>query len=333
MIELMGYAALSFALTGAYRWLALHYRWLDHPNHRSSHTVITPRGAGLVFALIILSATTWRLLHERAIFFAFMIGLAVALAGWMDDVRGTSARFRFVIYIASSAIAVALILIARADPTSSVELTILYGAITALGIAWLINLYNFMDGINGLAAFEAIFVLLGINFLAHNTPYGQTFSQIHFYSCAALSGFLLWNFPTGKVFMGDAGSAFLGFFLGILMLLSLELQGPTLTTWFILLAVFIVDTGYTLLTRIATGQTFFAAHRLHAYQLLTDRIGGGHFTPTTLLMIVNVCWLLPLAWLVHTHSVSQNGGLALAYLPLLMACYYLKAGIPRHGGV
>lgn len=341
MIELLGYGALlgyamvSLLLVGLYRWLALHYRWLDHPNQRSSHKAITPRGAGIIFGLLIVGAAAWLLRHQRApLLLSLLLSLAILLTGWVDDIRGMATRTRFALYFFFAAIAIGVIL---GIPINASQLdliiALIYCLIATLGLTWLINLYNFMDGINGLAALEAIFVLLGVNLLAQTTPYGQTFGEIHLFSCAVLAGFLAWNFPAGKVFMGDAGSAFLGFFLGVLMLWSMRIHGPSLAIWFILLAAFITDTGYTLFVRFITRQPWYSAHRLHAYQRLTDRLKSSHPHTTLAIMIFNVCWLLPMAWLVHTHLISQAWGLTFAYAPLLTVCYWLKAGIPRRGEV
>lgn len=329
-------AALSTLLVGLYRWLALRYRWLDTPNHRSSHAAITPRGAGLIFALLIVGATAVLLHSQRAFFYPLAIGLVVALVGWWDDLRGVSARARFALYMISAAIAVALIFTSQTvmlRGNFAIAMPLAYGLIAIFGLMWLINLYNFMDGINGIAAIEALFVLIAINSFAYDTPYAHLFASIHLVSAAAIAGFLLWNFPEGRVFMGDAGSAFLGFFLGALMLWSALLQGPSPAVWLILLGVFIVDSGYTLLVRIATRQAWYAAHRLHAYQLLTNRMHASHARTIGALMAVNLGWLWPMAWLVQYQYVNALWGVGLAYLPLIAVCYRLKAGIPVQGRV
>jgi Fuc2NAc and GlcNAc transferase len=336
LIAFCSYAALSALLVGLYRWVALRYRWLDIPNQRSSHAVITPRGAGVIFALLIIGAAALLLPTQYAFFVPLVAGVIVALAGWWDDLRGTSAPARFAIYTVSSAITALVIFteqtIALHSGFAFVVLT-LWGGIATLGLVWLINLYNFMDGINGIAAAEALFVLITIDFFARDTPYAQMFSSIHLWSSAAIVGFLLWNFPAGKVFMGDAGSAFLGFFLGTLMLWSALLQGPAPVVWLILLGVFIVDSGYTLLVRLATGQPWYAAHRLHAYQRLTDRLHASHLRTVGVVMALNFFWLLPMAWLVLDRQLNAFLGLGLTYLPLIAGCYWLRAGIPAQGQV
>ena len=168
MIALCGYAALSLALVGLYRWLALRYRWLDTPNQRSSHTAVTPRGAGLIFALLIIGAAVVLQRSQVALLLRILAGLLVALVGWWDDVRGASARTRFIIYSVSAATAVALILSEKtldADARFALAIPLIYALVATIGLVWLINLYNFMDGINGIAAIQALFVLGAIAFL------------------------------------------------------------------------------------------------------------------------------------------------------------------------
>ncbi|HET8710445.1 MAG TPA: glycosyltransferase family 4 protein [Spongiibacteraceae bacterium] len=336
MIGLLGYLTLSTALVGLYRRLALRNQWLDTPNARSSHRTTTPRGAGLVFVVLILGAGGWLLHPEYPLLGALGAGSLVALVGWWDDLRGISARVRFIFYSIAAATAVVLIfdsygaaLVGNHAPAAS----LVCGAVATLAVVWLINLYNFMDGINGIAAIEALFILLSIALFSIDTPYGHTFLQLHFASAAAIGGFLLWNFPGGKVFMGDVGSAFLGFYFGLLSLCSMALEGPSFAVWLILLGFFLVDSSYTLLVRMVTGQTWHAAHRLHAYQRLTDRLKGSHAHAVAVIMAVNLCWLLPMAWLVHKQWVGPIFGVSLAYTPLLAFCYRLKAGIPTQGGV
>lgn len=335
MMAFVGYCLLSALLTGLYRYLALRYRWLDLPNQRSSHTVTTPRGAGLVFALLIVGACLFALPHQRALFAPLSAGLIIVAVGWYDDIRNAPASVRFVLYAVSAAAAVALAFTRQTVALQgefALSLPWLYGVVSAIGLLWLINLYNFMDGINGIAGVEALFVLITIGVFARDTPYAQAFAEVHSLSTAAIAGFLLWNFPAGKVFMGDVGSAFLGFLIGTLMLWCALLHGPSPAVWLILLGVFVVDSSYTLIVRISTGQPWYAAHRSHAYQRLADALGS-HARTVGLLMTVNLAWLLPLAWLVQNRSIGEIYGLGLAYLPLLAACFWLKAGIPARGPV
>jgi Fuc2NAc and GlcNAc transferase len=317
---------LSFILTGVYRLLALRSGWLDHPNQRSSHIHITPRGAGVVFGVLILGLA-FALLEREVLRNALIAGVAVISVGWWDDIRGLATRFRFYVYTLASIIAVYALNFVFLTPVSFV-----IAAIAAIGLLWLINLYNFMDGINGIAGSEAIFVLLAVLWLSGNIANGNEMALFIWAACAAIGGFLLWNFPIGRVFMGDAGSAFLGFLLGVLALSSTQWGGPKLATWFILLGVFIVDTSFTLIVRAISGQRWYQAHRLHGYQKLNHKLGSHAFT-LTVVMAVNLGWLLPWAWLVESDRIAASPGTLCAYFPLVVACHALKAGRAIEGTV
>lgn len=333
MILFCSYVILSSTLIGIYRWLALRRSWLDSPNERSSHATATPRGAGLVFALLIAGAAGFELQGHVGIQFTIMLALGVAFIGWCDDVRGLSIRIRFLLYTLCAVIVLTLLyddVVIRTDVGKPALL--IFGLCAAIGLVWLINLYNFMDGINGIAGAEALFVMLSTILLASGTAYASAFRDFQFTASAAIVGFLLWNFPAGKVFMGDAGSAFLGFLFGSLMLWSAPLQGPSPIVWLILLGIFVVDTSYTLIVRMTTGQPWYQAHRMHAYQIITARLGS-HAGTVAAIMTVNLCWLLPLAWLVYRQQLNALLGLCIAYTPLLWGCYRLKAGIPLSGRV
>jgi len=322
--------AISAALVGGYRQLALTRGWFDIPNQRSSHTEIVPRGAGVVHATIILLVAfispLWTGGHWW-IAASLAPGFAVAFVGWLDDVRGVSARWRFLIYAAACWSAVSIIFFSDGN---DYRIFVLIALIACSGVAllWLVNLYNFMDGVNGIAAMEGIFV--GIATLWLGWSYFESGLVLVCLTIAAtLLGFLPWNFPRAKVFMGDAGSAFLGFLLGVLALWSIVRGSLTVWQWLILGGVFIVDTAYTLLVRIATRQRWHDAHRSHAYQRLTDHIGS-HARTVLVLMLINVTWLLPLAWWVRGASFPQLY-VCTAYIPLFVSCLILKAGkAPSH---
>jgi Fuc2NAc and GlcNAc transferase len=314
---------LAAALVGGYRHLALRHGWLDTPNDRSLHRHTVPRGAGIVVvALVAVAAAPPRGL-PIGIFFSFLPGLGIAAVGWWDDLRGVPARLRFLLYGICSALAlVALQVFPLQSPAGWCAL-----AAAALAFLWLINLYNFMDGINGLAAFEAIFLLAAGLALSPYSPYALLFEPLASSAMAILAGFLCWNFPRARVFMGDVGSVFLGFLLGLFALWSQGMGGPGIATWCILGAVFIADTSYTLLVRIATGQRWYEGHRTHAYQKLSLR-WNSHVKTVAAIMGVNLAWLLPLAWALESGLLSAPFALLLAYLPLVGLNRALKAGIP-----
>jgi Fuc2NAc and GlcNAc transferase len=252
----------------------------------------------------------------------------VAATGWWDDLRSVSARWRFGLYWLFSLAALGFVagaVIARQQMPVIPLLALLL--LCSAAMQWLINLYNFMDGINGIAAVEALFVLGSILLLGADTAYFSAFQWLLGCSIVVLCGFLFWNFPVAQVFMGDAGSAFLGFLLGILMVWATFTGGPDVIAWLILLGAFIVDATYTLVVRIATGQMWHQPHRLHAYQILSRRLGS-HAKVVGLLAAVNIGWLLPWAWAAHRHWISNPCAILLAYLPLLAICCSFGAGNP-----
>jgi Fuc2NAc and GlcNAc transferase len=314
LIAVLAFVA-TLLLTGAYRQFAIKSCWLDHPNHRSSHAQATPRGAGVIFGVIILLLAAV-LLTNSTLRHIFLLAVVVIAAGWWDDIRGLTLKIRFALYLlAATGVVIAISI--NCSP-SALALSLALG----LGLLWLINLYNFMDGINGIAGCEGIFVLLSALALIDGS---HEIAELILCSSGAIAGFLLWNFPAGKVFMGDAGSAFLGFLLGTLAISSALWDGPKLATWMILLGVFIVDSSYTLTVRLLTGQRWYEAHRLHGYQKLSRRLTT-HTGVVMLIMVINLFWLLPLGWLVEREFVDQIVGILLAYTPLALMCYGLKAG-------
>ena len=146
-----------------------------------------------------------------------------------------------------------------------------------------------------------------------------------FLATAATLGFLFWNFPSAKIFMGDAGSGFLGILLGTLSLMA-GLEAPALFwSWVILLGVFVVDATVTLFRRLARQQRLHEAHRSHAYQVAARRFGA-HRPVSIAVGLINLFWLLPIAWMVAAGTISGVVGVLIAYAPLVGLAFYLKAG-------
>ncbi|KXK71586.1 hypothetical protein BC89_06885, partial [Pseudomonas monteilii] len=196
--------------------------------------------------------------------------------------------------------------------------------VAAVYLVWLLNLYNFMDGIDGIASVEAITVCLGASLLYWVS--GQAgMMALPLLLAAAVAGFLFWNFPPAKIFMGDAGSGFLGIVLGGLSLQAAWLSSQLFWCWLILLGVFIVDASYTLIRRLLRGDKVYEAHRSHAYQFASRRYGR-HLPVTLAVTALNVCWLLPVAMGVLLLGVDGVLGLIVAYVPLVLIAAYFRAG-------
>ena len=142
---------------------------------------------------------------------------------------------------------------------------------------------------------------------------------------AAVMGFLFWNFPPARIFMGDAGSGFLGIALGVLSLQAAWVAPQLLWSWLILLGVFIVDATFTLLRRLLRGDKVYEAHRSHAYQY-ASRQYGRHLPVTLVVGGINILWLLPMALLVGLGWVDSFLGVLIAYVPLFGLALKYRAG-------
>jgi Fuc2NAc and GlcNAc transferase len=192
-------------------------------------------------------------------------------------------------------------------------------------LVWLLNLYNFMDGIDGLASIEAITVCLGgaLLYLLGFETYGYWSAPILL--TMAVAGFLFWNFPPARIFMGDAGSGFLGIILGLFSIQAAWIAPQFFWSWLILLGVFIVDGTWTLARRFISGEKVYEAHRSHAYQN-ASRHFGSHKKVSLVIGVINVFWLTPLALLVGLAKLNALLGVVLAYLPLILLAVRFSAG-------
>jgi Fuc2NAc and GlcNAc transferase len=183
-----------------------------------------------------------------------------------------------------------------------------------------------MDGIDGLAAAQALVFAAGAQIVALGVP-GWT-GDLLWLLCGCSVGFLVFNWPPARLFMGDVGSGFLGFLSGALALLLWWQQTLPLATSLILFSVFWLDTSYTLIVRMFTSQAFTQPHRSHLYQKLAAR--RGHSWTTVFYLVYALFWLLPLAWasVRLTAPSAAVWWLLPALLPPLAAAGWLAAGLP-----
>lgn len=323
---------LSAAGTGVLRWIALRDGVLDVPNERSSHTVPTPRAGGvaIVVAVSVGALALWgqRLVVPARVEAIAGAGVVLAVIGFIDDHRPVLARWRLLTHFIAAWWVIHAF--GGVPPIYAFGHQLPLGGaaiwLAVITIAWLLNLYNFMDGIDGIAGVEAVTVCIGAVLLTTVVPeYASEWRLPLVVACAA-AGFLVWNLPPAKVFMGDAGSCFLGLALGALGVMSGFHAPQLIWSWLILLGVFIVDATVTLLQRIRLGESISTAHRSHAYQHATKRIGR-HGPVTATVGAINLLWLTPIALLVGTGRIDGAVGLLIAYLPLLIVAIRLKAGV------
>ncbi|MET0497681.1 MAG: glycosyltransferase family 4 protein [Steroidobacteraceae bacterium] len=323
---------LALVGTGWVRRYTLSRSILDVPNDRSSHRIPTPRGGGLAIviaaslgfcALALLDVIDWQA------FLALQGGLPVAMVGFMDDRYQVSVRVRLSVHVGAAAWG--LYWLGGLPPLLIGETVLDPGylgwGLGILAIVWTLNLFNFMDGIDGIAAAEAIFVALaGSLLLAPGALESASMAGLVF--AAACCGFLFWNWPPAKIFLGDVGSGYLGVVIAILAIDAGRSSGVALFVWLILGAVFFVDASLTLLRRLIRGERVYEAHRSHAYQWLSRR-WGGHKPVTLVVTAVNVMWLLPCAALAVLHPEWAACLVVVAMTPLLVAAAVAGSGLPE----
>lgn len=321
---------VSFSLTWLLRRYALANSIIDVPNSRSSHSAPTPRGGGVAIVVGFVLALLWMLASgnvDVSLGWALIgAGVGVAALGFLDDHGHIAARWRLLGHF--SAAVWALVWLGGLPPLvvfgSTFELGWFGHILGAFYLVWMLNLYNFMDGIDGIASVEAICVCLGgglLYVLSGNTVH----ALLPLLLGIAVLGFLLWNFPPARIFMGDAGSGFLGVMLGILSLQAASLSPQWLWSWLILLGIFVVDATWTLMRRLLRGDKVYEAHRSHGYQYASRQFGK-HLPVTMGVMIVNLVWLLPIALWVGVYGLDGFVGLLLAYVPLIFLAVRFKAG-------
>jgi Fuc2NAc and GlcNAc transferase len=195
----------------------------------------------------------------------------------------------------------------------------------ALGIGWTLNLFNFMDGIDGIAASEGAFVAWGGALLAQMTQASPVVPAMGLAFGAVCCGFLLWNWPPAKIFMGDVGSGYMGYVIVVLALANARENPAALLVWLILGGVFFCDASVTLVRRLARGERVSEAHRTHAYQWLSRR-WGSHRSVTEAVAIVNLAWLLPCAWLATVHPDRAAWMVIIALTPVVLLAFIAGAG-------
>ena len=328
---LLGSVGLSWLVARMVLRRAEHWRFVQLPNQRSSHILPMPNSGGLGIVVAALVAGAWLAWSgANQLWFVLALSLPLAAMGLLDDVRHLSAKLRFVVQTAL--VAGLLAALGSLPPLVlwegvSLDGWLLLGLLLLIG-AWWINLFNFMDGIDGIAAMQAVFMLLGgAGLAAWANPIAATSPVWMLMLCvaAATIGFLLLNWPPAKIFMGDVGSTWLGLMIFALALLSIQAGWLSYATWLVLAAVFVTDATVTLLTRMARGELWYEAHRSHAYQKLARRWGGHR--PVTLLAVgINLLWLAPLAGACAVWPQWAFAWVLLAYLPLVVGAVAMGAG-------
>jgi Fuc2NAc and GlcNAc transferase len=321
---------VSWLLTLAMLRFAHRFSLLDVPNERSSHSRPTPRGGGVAIVVSFLASMViaqalgtvapnlgWALLGA---------GVAVASIGFADDRWHLAARWRLLGHFVAAAWILWHLGALPLVPAFGARLELGYVglAVAACYIVWAINFFNFMDGIDGIASVETIAVA-GCGTLVSVLVLPGSAWLPSVLLVAATAGFLCWNAPPARIFMGDAGSGFLGLVIGTLSLWHGYLLPDLFWSWFILQGCFMVDATTTLLRRVARGERASVAHRSHAYQFAARRLSS-HAKVSAAFGAVTVVWLFPIACAVALGWIDGLLGTVIGYAPLVLGAYHWRAG-------
>jgi len=325
-LALLNITAFAFSLVGVWWWrkIALKLNIVSVPNSRTLHTGAIPIGGGIVIAGVWLSSVTALYLGssiEQNDYLAFLVGGGLlALVGAIDDAADIDPMFRF---CSQTLLVVWGLYWLGGFPvlsfvTWSVDLGwfgFLLGVLCGL---WMINLINFMDGVDGMLASGTIFICTCMGTFLYLEG-DVVFATLLFMLAASSSAFLCFNWPPAKIFMGDAGSVFLGYTLAMLVIATVRDHPTLLWVWFIVMGYFLTDTTVTLLYRIRYVRPFYGTHRHHAYQSLARRTGN-HLLVTRSVLLIKVFWLLPLASLAFVFREFGPLIALLAVTPLAFFC-------------
>lgn len=310
---LVAASLISYLAVGAVgRWAARH-GVVDRPNERSSHVRVTPRGGGLaiVGVTIVGSVIAWRFAPTATLAEAagpLLGAIVVATISGLDDLHSLPTGIRLLAHVVAATIAVTSVgpwQNVAVPPFGSLDLGWVGWPLTMLWVVGLTNAYNFMDGIDGVAAGQAI--AAGIGWMLLGALGGQALIAL----CGALlaaasAGFLVHNWPPARIFMGDVGSAFLGYALAVLAVLAARTQPLDAIAGVLLVWPFVFDATLTFARRLVHREDVWAAHRSHLYQRLVVS-GISHLTVSSLYIGLALVGAL-LAVEVHRGSGAASAG-------------------------
>jgi len=313
-------STVSFAATWLVRMVAICKSIMDIPNDRSSHTIPTPRGGGLAVAVAWFIGLTCFFLKgkiESNLYYALLSGLPLTLIGFADDIFNLKPGVRFLVQFFCTAAALFFL---RGLSTIDCGLwTMDYGLLLTplafIAIIWSVNLFNFLDGIDGYIGTEILFI--GVSLFAF------TGNQIGLLLATATAGFLIWNWPKAKIFMGDVGSTLMGFTVAVLAIYHQNNMSLSIPVWLILTSVFWFDATVTVFRRIINREKLSEAHRKHSYQRIVQA-GFSHQKTTLWAFVLNIVGF-GLAWMANTYKTYNLIFLAID----LLALYFVLRWIDK----
>lgn len=303
---------------------------LDIPNNRSSHTVPTPRGGGLAIVIVLLLSGVVSLFLPQApidvLVCLLLATLAFSLLGWQDDKHDLPASVRFLIQLLIAVFASGWLLWAAVPGYSTSFALLALLLLSTLWIAWMANLYNFMDGIDGISAVESLI-------LGATTSYWFAISGVASMAiiCIAVAGasvgFMRWNWSPAKIFMGDVGSLALGAFFAIIAIIGTTRLDIPLLAFLILYAVYLADSGVTLLHRIIKKEKWWQAHRSHFYQRAVQS-GFSHAQVSLSVMALNIIFAV-LASLLIMGIINATAAMVVTMAILMPLMFLINSRFNR----
>ena len=306
-----------FACIGALK-LAEKSGMIAHPGERQSHQRATPTGGGLglIFSIVITTLCLELILSLPDFWWQNVLPgvLLLTVVGWRDDRISVSSLLRLSIQLA-----VSIWLIGFGWLEFSVKDMVLFAG-TALAMVSLMNIYNFMDGSNGMAAFQGVFaaVIMAVFFQAGGD---YAMALVALAVAAACAGFLPLNFPDARVFMGDVSSVPLGFIFAAFAIYGLRTGSLSILISILIMSVFLIDASLTLLSRVIRGERWYTAHAQHVYQRLIA-LGWSHRRVLVVYQAINVILVLPAIVLVKTYPQYAIATVAFTFL-LLGTCWHI----------
>ena len=303
----------SFLLTWVVKFLLIKKNIIDIPNERSSHTNPTPRGGGIAIVITWFMGLLYLFIYKQIqsdLFFALLSGLILVFVGILDDIYDLKPVIRMIAQILSAALALYFIGGVKTLDLgfATVKSIWLLSFLAIIGIVWFINLFNFLDGIDGYAGMEAVFISLALYFF--------TSQNYYLILVAAVLGFLIWNWQPAKIFMGDVGSTLLGFNFGILAIYEQNKNYISIIVFLIISSLFWFDATYTLFRRWKNKEQLSKAHKKHAYQRIVQA-GFSHQKTVLFAILINI-FNFTLAYFAYIYNEYR-----ILFLLVNIICLYI----------
>ncbi len=275
---------VSFSLTFLVKVIAQKKLLIDIPNERSSHVTPTPRGGGLAIAVSWFAGISYLNFTGNMdvnLYYALLSGILISGISFLDDIYTLKSLPRMIIHAISTLIALYFIGGLKVIDFGffTIENTIILTILAFIGIIWFINLFNFIDGIDGHSSGGALFIALALFFFVKDT--------VLLVLAAAVLGFLPWNWQKAKIFMGDIGSTLLGFTMAVLLIYYNNHEQFSIVSGLIITAVFWFDATFTLIKRFLNKENIGLAHRKHAYQRIVQ-FGFSHQKTVLIVALINL---------------------------------------------